>query len=200
MRQRLKPPQRSNVDSDLVQQARSGDKQAFDLLVQKYQFKILKLVNRYVNDPSEAMDVAQESFIKAYRALDKFRGDSAFYTWLYRIAINTAKNHIVSQSRRMIETDVEVVDMEHTLTKGNLKEYSAPEKILLDVEIEQAVNEVIQHLPKELRTAITLRELEGLSYEEIAGIMACPVGTVRSRIFRAREAIERRIKPLLNEG
>ena len=200
MRQRLRPPPRSNVDYELVQQARLGDKQAFDLLVQKYQFKILKLVNRYVNDPSEAMDVAQESFIKAYRALDKFRGDSAFYTWLYRIAINTAKNHIVSQSRRMIETDVEVVDMEHTLTKGNLKDYSAPEKILLDVEIEQAVNDVIQHLPKELRTAITLRELEGLSYEEIAGIMACPVGTVRSRIFRAREAIERRIKPLLNEG
>ncbi len=200
MRERLNPPARSNVDYELVQQVRLGDKQAFDLLVQKYQFKILKLVNRYVNDPSEAMDVAQESFIKAYRALDKFRGDSAFYTWLYRIAINTAKNHIVSQSRRMIETDVEVVDMEQTLTKNNLKEYSAPEKILLDVEIEHAVNEVIQHLPKELRTAITLRELEGLSYEEIAGIMACPVGTVRSRIFRAREAIERRIKPLLNEG
>jgi RNA polymerase sigma-70 factor (ECF subfamily) len=200
MRERVNSPQRSNVDSDLVQQARLGDKQAFDLLVQKYQFKILKLVNRYVNDPTEAMDVAQESFIKAYRALDKFRGDSAFYTWLYRIAINTAKNHIVSQSRRIIESDVEVVDMEQTLTKGNLKEYSAPEKILLDVEIENAVNEVIQHLPKELRTAITLRELEGMSYEEIAGIMACPVGTVRSRIFRAREAIERRIKPLLNEG
>lgn len=200
MRQRLKPVAQTNVDYELVQQVRLGDKQAFDILVQKYQFKILKLVNRYVNDPSEAMDVAQESFIKAYRALDKFRGDSAFYTWLYRIAINTAKNHIVSQSRRMVEADVEVVDMEQTLTKGNLKEYSAPEKILLDVEIEHAVNEVIQHLPKELRTAITLRELEGLSYEEIAGIMACPVGTVRSRIFRAREAIERRIKPLLNEG
>ncbi len=200
MRQRLRPPPRSNIDNELVQQVRLGDKGAFDVLVQKYQFKILKLVNRYVNDPSEAMDVAQESFIKAYRALDKFRGDSAFYTWLYRIAINTAKNHIVSQSRRIIEADVELVDMENTLTKGNLKDYSAPEKILLDVEIENAVNEVIKHLPKELRTAITLRELEGLSYEEIAGIMACPVGTVRSRIFRAREAIERRIKPLLNEG
>lgn len=198
MRQRLNPPQRSNIDNELVQQVRLGDKQAFDVLVQKYQFKILKLVNRYVNDPSEAMDVAQESFIKAYRALDKFRGESAFYTWLYRIAINTAKNHIVSQNRRIIETDVEVVDMEQTLIKSNLKDYSAPEKILLDVEIENAVNEVIQHLPKELRTAITLRELEGMSYEEIAGIMSCPVGTVRSRIFRAREAIERRIKPLLN--
>ncbi len=199
MRQRFKSPQKTNVDNELVAQVRLGDKQSFDLLVQKYQFKILKLVNRYVNDPSEAMDVAQESFIKAYRALDKFRGDSAFYTWLYRIAINTAKNHVVSQSRRIIEADVEVVDMEQTLTKGNLKDYSAPEKILLDDEIENAVNDVIQHLPKELRTAITLRELEGMSYEEIAGIMSCPVGTVRSRIFRAREAIERRIKPLLNE-
>lgn len=199
MRERVEPGKRINADSELVDQVRHGDKQAFDLLVQKYQFKILKLVNRYVNDPSEAMDVAQESFIKAYRALDKFRGDSAFYTWLYRIAINTAKNHVVSQSRRIIETDVETVDMEQTLTKGNLKDYSAPEKILLDDEIEHAVYEVIAHLPKELRTAITLRELEGMSYEEIAGIMACPVGTVRSRIFRAREAIERRIKPLLNE-
>ncbi len=199
MRERVEPGKRINADSELVDQVRHGDKQAFDLLVQKYQFKILKLVNRYVNDPSEAMDVAQESFIKAYRALDKFRGDSAFYTWLYRIAINTAKNHVVSQSRRIIETDVETVDMEQTLTKANLKDYSAPEKILLDDEIEHAVYEVIAHLPKELRTAITLRELEGMSYEEIAGIMACPVGTVRSRIFRAREAIERRIKPLLNE-
>ncbi|MBS0289881.1 MAG: RNA polymerase sigma factor RpoE [Proteobacteria bacterium] len=200
MRHRVKSASQYTVDYELIQQVRRGDKQAFDVLVQKYQFKILKLVNRYVNDPSEAMDVAQESFIKAYRALDKFRGDSAFYTWLYRIAINTAKNHIVSQSRRIIEADVEVVDLEQTLNKGNLKDYSAPEKIILDVEIENAVNEVIQHLPKELRTAITLRELEGLSYEEIAGIMACPVGTVRSRIFRAREAIERRIRPLLNEG
>jgi RNA polymerase sigma-70 factor (ECF subfamily) len=199
MRQRVESSKRVNVDYELVEQVRHGDKQAFDLLVQKYQFKILKLVNRYVNDPSEAMDVAQESFIKAYRALDKFRGDSAFYTWLYRIAINTAKNHVVSQSRRIIEADVETVDMEQALTKANLKDYSAPEKILLDDEIEHAVYEVIAHLPKELRTAITLRELEGMSYEEIAGIMACPVGTVRSRIFRAREAIERRIKPLLNE-
>ncbi len=199
MRQRVEPSKRINVDYELVEQVRLGDKHSFDLLVQKYQFKILKLVNRYVNDPSEAMDVAQESFIKAYRALDKFRGDSAFYTWLYRIAINTAKNHVVSQSRRLIEADVETVDMEQTLTKANLKDYSAPEKILLDDEIEHAVYEVISHLPKELRTAITLRELEGMSYEEIAGIMACPVGTVRSRIFRAREAIERRIKPLLNE-
>lgn len=194
----MSPNLRTNVDAELIEQVRMGDKQAFDLLVQKYQFKILKLVNRYVKDPSEAMDVAQESFIKAYRALDRFRGESAFYTWLYRIAINTAKNHVVSQSRRMIETNIEILDLDQTLTKINLKDYSAPEKILLDVEIEDVINEVIQHLPKELRTAITLRELEGMSYEEIAGVMSCPVGTVRSRIFRAREAIERRIRPLLS--
>jgi RNA polymerase sigma-70 factor (ECF subfamily) len=194
----MSPNLRTNVDAELIEQVRMGDKQAFDLLVQKYQFKILKLVNRYVKDPSEAMDVAQESFIKAYRALDRFRGESAFYTWLYRIAINTAKNHVVSQSRRMVETNIEILDLDQTLTKINLKDYSAPEKILLDVEIEDVINEVIQHLPKELRTAITLRELEGMSYEEIAGVMSCPVGTVRSRIFRAREAIERRIRPLLN--
>lgn len=199
MRHRLHNPNESSMDNELVQQVRAGDKQAFDLLVQKYQFKILKLVNRYVNDPSEALDVAQESFIKAFKALDKFRGDSAFYTWLYRIAINTAKNHVVSQSRRMVEADVEVVDTEQTLNKTTLKEFATPEKILLDVEIEQVINEVIKHLPKELRIAITLREIEGLSYEEIAVVMACPVGTVRSRIFRAREAIERRLKPLLNE-
>lgn len=199
MRHRLHSPHENTMDNELVQQVRAGDKQAFDLLVQKYQFKILKLVNRYVNDPSEALDVAQESFIKAFKALDKFRGDSAFYTWLYRIAINTAKNHVVSQSRRMVEADVEVVDTEQTLNKITLKEFATPEKILLDVEIEQVINEVIKHLPKELRIAITLREIEGLSYEEIAVVMACPVGTVRSRIFRAREAIERRLKPLLNE-
>ncbi len=184
-------------DKELIRQVHQGDIQAFNALVEKYQFRILKLVNRYVNDPSEAMDVAQDSFIKAFKALDKFRGDSAFYTWLYRIAINTAKNHAVSQNRRIIEADVETVDMEQTLIRANLKDYSAPEKILLDVEIEEAMSEIIKHLPKELRTAITLRELDGMSYEEIAGVMACPVGTVRSRIFRAREVIERKIKPML---
>jgi len=198
MGQHLKSHHYSDIDCELVELVRQGDKQAFDVIVLKYQFKILKLVNRYVNDPSEALDIAQESFIKAYKALDKFRGDSAFYTWLYRIAINTAKNHVVTQSRRMIETDVEVLDMEQALTKANLKDYSAPEKILQSNEIQLAVSEVIQQLPRELRTAITLREIEGLSYEEIAGVMDCPIGTVRSRIFRAREAIERRIKPLLN--
>lgn len=185
------------IDFELVQQARLGEKQAFDLLVQKYQFKILKLVGRYVNDPSEAMDIAQESFIKAYRALEKFRGESAFYTWLYRIAINTAKNHLVLQNRRIVEINLELIDVEKTLVKNNFKDYSTPERVLLDVEIKQTVQDVIQHLPEELKVAITLRELEGLRYDEIAEIMGCPIGTVRSRIFRAREAIERKIKPLL---
>ena len=195
------PPQRASnsVDNELVRQARLGDKQAFDVLVQKYQFRILKLVNRYVNDPSESMDIAQESFIKAYRALDKFRGDSAFFTWLYRIAINTAKNYVVSQSRRNFESDIDVVDIEQTLIKPGMRYYSAPEKILMDNEIEKVVNEAIQHLPKELRTAIMLRELDGMSYDEIAHVMSCPVGTVRSRIFRAREAIERRMKGILKD-
>lgn len=186
-----------NLDAELIDQVRLGDKQAFDILVQRYQFKILKLVSRYVKDPSEAMDVTQEAFIKAYRAISRFRGESAFYTWLYRIAINTAKNHVVLQSRRLIEMNIEVIDLDQSLAKINLKDYSAPENILLDVEIEDMISDVIQHLPKELKTAITLRDLEGKSYEEIAGIMDCPVGTVRSRIFRAREAIERRVRPLL---
>lgn len=186
-------------DKQLIQQVQHGDPQAFNALVEKYQYRILKLVNRYVNDPSEAMDVAQESFIKAYRALHNFRGDSAFYTWLYRIAINTAKNHAVTQNRRIIEADVETVDMEQTLIRANLKDYAAPEKVLLEVEVEDAINEIIEHLPKELRVAITLRELDGLSYNEIAGVMACPIGTVRSRIYRAREVIERRMAPKLKE-
>jgi RNA polymerase sigma-70 factor (ECF subfamily) len=199
MRQSLDSQDPPITDAELVKQARAGDRHAFDLLVQKYQFRILKLVNRYVNDPSESMDIAQESFIKAYRALDKFRGESAFFTWLYRIAINTAKNHVVSQNRRIVEADVEVVDLEQTLLKHGLKYYSAPEKILLDTEVENAVNDIIQHLPKELRTAIMLREMEGLSYDEIAHVMGCPVGTVRSRIFRARESIERRMRYYFKE-
>lgn len=186
-------------DDVLVKMVQGGDKEAFDLLVQKYQFRIIKLVTRYVHDPSEALDVTQESFIKAFRAMEKFRGDSAFYTWLYRIAINTAKNHVVAQAKRGIEYDVEVVDIEYTLTKFQLKEFGAPERILLKDEIEQAIQSIIEQLPKDLRTAITLREKEGLSYEEIAGVMSCPIGTVRSRIFRAREAIERKIKPILRE-
>ena len=186
-------------DDVLVKMVQKGDKDAFDLLVQKYQFRIIKLVSRYVHDPAEAMDVAQESFIKAYRALRNFRGDSAFYTWLYRIAINTAKNHAVAIAKRGIEYDVEFIDIDNTLIKFQLKEFGTPEKILIKDEIEEAIHSVIDELPKELKTAITLREKDGLSYDEIAGIMACPVGTVRSRIFRAREAIEKKIKPYLKE-
>lgn len=184
----------SGVDKELIQKVKDGDKQAFDLLVQKYQFRIIKLISRYVNDPSEALDVAQESFIKAYKALEKFREDSAFYTWLYRIAINTAKNHIVVQSKKAMEADVELINVEHTLNRSNIKEFTAPEGLLITKELENTINEAIEQLPKDLKTAITLREREGLSYEEIAGVMACPVGTVRSRIYRARENIERRIR------
>lgn len=186
------------LDAELIDQVRLGDKQAFDMLVQKYQFKILKLVSRYVRDPSEALDVTQESFIKAYRAINRFRGESAFYTWLYRIAINTAKNHVVSQSRRMIEMNIEIVDMDQSLVKCNLNDYCTPEKTIQEDEIEDVISKVIQHLPEELKTAVTLRDIEGKSYEEIADIMSCPVGTVRSRIFRAREAIEKRLRDLLN--
>ncbi|HET9843330.1 MAG TPA: RNA polymerase sigma factor RpoE [Gammaproteobacteria bacterium] len=188
----------NGVDSELVKLVQEGDKQAFDLLVQKYQFRILKLISRYVKDPAEAMDIAQESFIKAYKALDKFRGDSAFYTWLYRIAINTAKNHLVLQNKRLVEADVEGIDAEYTLNRS-FRDFTAPERIVIKNELEEVILDVIQHLPKELKTAITLREMEGLTYEEIAGVMACPIGTVRSRIFRAREAIERRIKPYMNK-
>lgn len=191
---------RDTLEKELIESAQNGDRQAFDLLVERYQFKIIKLVNRYVRDPVEAMDIAQESFIKAYRAIGKFRGDSAFYTWLYRIAINTAKNHVMNVSKKIIETDVELLDLEQTLTKANFRDYTAPENVLQDNEIRAVIFDVIQKLPKELRTAIMLRELEGLSYEEIATIMICPIGTVRSRIFRAREVIEKKVKPYLREG
>ncbi len=186
-------------DKELVQRVKDGDKQAFDLLVQKYQPRIINIVSRYVREPSEAMDVAQEAFIKAYNALDKFRGDSAFYTWLYRIAINTAKNHLVVNSRRPVDTDVEIINIEQTPHKM-LRDYLTPELGLISNEFEQAVLEVIQELPKDLKTTITLREMEGLTYEEIAGVMACPIGTVRSRIFRARETIERRIRPFVRDA
>lgn len=188
------------LESELIEQAKAGDKHAFDLLVERYQFKIIKLVNRYVRDPVEAMDIAQESFIKAYRALDRFRGDSAFYTWLYRIAINTAKNHVMNLSKKMIDGDVELINLDNTVNKSNFRDYMAPENILQDDELRVAIFEVIQKLPRELRTAIMLRELEGLSYDEISKIMTCPIGTVRSRLFRAREAIEKRVKLILREG
>lgn len=185
------------VDQELILRVQRGDKRAFDLLVLKYQQKVINLVSRYVRDSSEAQDVAQEAFIKAYRALPRFRGESAFYTWLYRIAINTAKNYIVSQSRRPPSNGVEA-DVAEQLDAGvRLQEHATPENFLLEKEIAQTVRQAIDDLPDDLRTAITLRELEGLSYEEIANTMSCPVGTVRSRIFRAREAIDARLKPLL---
>lgn len=186
-----------NSDQLLVERVQQGDKVAFDLLVRKYQHKIVQLVTRYLRDPVEAQDVAQEAFIKAYRALPSFRGDSAFYTWLYRIAINTAKNHLVAMSRRPPSDDIDAQDAEQFSGDTSLKEYATPEHMLLRDEIERTISAAIEALPEELRTAIILRELEGLSYEEIAQAMECPIGTVRSRIFRAREAIETRLAPLL---
>lgn len=187
-----------NPDKVLVRRVQQGEKQAFDLLVRKYQHRLIKLISRYIRDSAEVYDVAQESFLKAYRALPNFRGDSAFYTWLYRIAINTAKNHLVSQSRRPPDSDVDSSDAEQYEGESDLKEYATPERMLLKEEIERTVIEAIDELPPDLRTAITLRELEGMTYEEIAQTMDCPIGTVRSRIFRAREAINKRLEPLLH--
>ncbi len=184
-------------DLALIKRVQQGDRSAFDLLVIKYQHKILKLIMRYVRDPSEALDVAQEAFLKAYRAAPSFRGDSAFYTWLYRIAINTAKNHLVSAGRRPVSFDLDLQDPEQFEVLGRLKEMDTPEHLALSDEIRDTVNRAIGELPEDLRTAILLREIEGMSYEEIAQAMECPVGTVRSRIFRAREAIDKRIGPLL---
>jgi RNA polymerase sigma-70 factor (ECF subfamily) len=187
-----------NVDRELVQRVQKGDKSAFDVLVRRYQFRIIKLISRYVHDPNEAMDVAQEAFLKAYRALPSFRGDSAFYTWLYRIAINTAKNYLVAQGRRPPGSDIDAQEAEQYDGQSFLKEYDTPERSLLRDEIETTVFKAIEDLPDELRTAITLREFEGMSYEEIAQTMGCPIGTVRSRIFRAREAIDNKLRPLLS--
>jgi RNA polymerase sigma-70 factor (ECF subfamily) len=186
-------------DAKLVELVQRGDTSAFDLLVRKYQHKVLKLVSRFVSDQAEAEDVAQEAFIKAYRALPSFRGESAFYTWLYRIAINTAKNALVSNRRRPVDFDLDLQDPEQYERQARLKEGDTPEGLLLTEEIRQTVQAAMAELPEDLRTAIMLRELEGLSYEEIAERMSCPVGTVRSRIFRAREAIDKKLKPLLDE-
>ncbi len=185
------------IDQELVERVQRGDKKAFDLLVLKYQQKVMNLVSRYLRDPSETMDVTQEAFIKAYRALPGFRGESAFYTWLYRIAINTAKNHLVAQGRRPPGSDVDAETAEQLDAGTRLKEYATPEHHLMERELAETVRQAIDDLPEDLRTAITLRELEGLSYEEIAKAMECPVGTVRSRIFRARAAIDAKIGPLL---
>jgi len=187
----------TKVDQLLVERVQKGDKRAFDLLIQKYQHRIVSLVSRYVSDSSEAQDVAQEAFIKAYRAIGRFRGDSAFYTWLYRIAINTAKNWIVAKNRRPPSSDIDAVDAEQYDMDSRLKERSTPENELLREEIERTVYDTIALLPEDLRTAIMLREMDGMSYEEIATTMECPIGTVRSRIFRAREAIDEKLKPLV---
>ncbi|MEC9482402.1 MAG: RNA polymerase sigma factor RpoE [Halomonas sp.] len=188
------------TDQQLVERAQKGDTRAFDLLVKKYQHKIIGLIGRYVYDHAEVQDVAQEAFIKAYRALDKFRAESAFYTWLYRIAINTAKNHLVSKGRRPPGSDVDIGDAELVDQSGRLSDIDTPEASAARDQLEAAVFEAIERLPEDLRTAITLRELDGLSYEDIANIMQCPVGTVRSRIFRAREAVDRHIQPLMETG
>ena len=187
-----------SIDQSLIERVQRGDKSAFDILVRKYQHKVIKLVSRFIKDPDEAQDVSQEAFLKAYRALPKFRGDSAFYTWMYRIAINTAKNYLVAQKRRLPNVDIEVQDAEQFEGDSALKEYATPESVLQKDEIEKAVFSTIEQLPGDLKTAITLREIEGLSYEEIAEAMECPVGTVRSRIFRAREAIDKTLKPLIS--
>jgi RNA polymerase sigma-70 factor, ECF subfamily len=184
-------------DRVLVQRVQAGDKTAYDALLRKYQHKIIKLISRYVHDPDAAMDVAQEAFLKAYRGLGRFRGESAFYTWLYRIAINTAKNHLLAQGRRSSEYEIDAQEAEYYEGASMLKEYATPERQLLTEEIERTVYNAIRELPDDLKTAITLRELEGMSYEEIAQCMGCPIGTVRSRIFRAREAIDRHLQPLI---
>ncbi len=185
------------LDEQLVERVQRGDKNAFNLLVRKYQHKVVNLVARYVNNPGDVPDVAQEAFIKAYRALPKFRGDSAFYTWLYRVAINTAKNHLAAQARRPPGDDIEAETAEQMDMGAALKETDTPENLALQREIASTIQQALDGLPEDLRTAITLRELEGLSYEEIAQAMDCPIGTVRSRIFRAREAIDVKLKPLL---
>ena len=183
-------------DSKLVKRVQKGDKGAFDLLVLKYQHKIVNLVMRYVRDPELALDITQEAFIKAYRALPRFRGDSAFYTWMYRIAVNTAKNHLAAQRRRPMDVDLDLQDPEQYDLHAKLRETDTPEGVTLGKELKEIVERAIAALPEDLRTAIILRELEGMSYEEIAQTMECPVGTVRSRIFRARDAIAKKVGPL----
>lgn len=186
-----------SIDQKLVVRVQKGDKTAFDLLARKYQHKIAKLIARYVRDRGEVEDVTQEALIKAYRAIGGFRGESAFYTWLYRIAVNTAKNYLESQGRRPPGSDVEIDGAELIESGESLRDQATPERQMLTDEIATTVHRVMEHLPADLRTAITLRELEGLSYEEIAEVMDCPIGTVRSRIFRAREAIDQELRPLL---
>ncbi|NTS76428.1 RNA polymerase sigma factor RpoE [Catenovulum sp. SM1970] len=188
------------TDQQLVERVQRGDKQAFNLLVQKYQHKVINLISRYVKQPGDVADVAQEAFIKAYRAIASFRGDSAFYTWLYRIAVNSAKNYITAQQKRVAASDIDVDEAEFIDSASALRVAETPENLLLSSEIKKVVFDTIENLPDDLKTAITLREIDGLAYEEIADIMECPVGTVRSRIFRAREIIDKNLKPLLSKA
>jgi RNA polymerase sigma-70 factor (ECF subfamily) len=185
------------ADQLLVERVQKGDKKAFDALVLKYQQKVANLISRYIRDPSEVLDVTQEAFIKAYRALPNFRGESAFYTWLYRVAINTAKNHLAAASRRPPKEDIEAETAEQMDMGTRLKEQDTPEQLAMQSQVAETIKAALESLPDDLRTAISLREFEGLSYEEIAEAMDCPIGTVRSRIFRAREAIDKKLKPLL---
>ena len=185
------------LDAELVKRVQAGDKAAFDMLVQKYQHKVINLVGRFVSDYAECQDIAQDAFVKAYRAINSFRGDSQFYTWLYRIAANTAKNHLASRARKSPGYAVDVEDAEHFEGESRLKEYDNPENLLLTDEIKATVFRAIDNLPEDLKSAITLREIDDLSYEEIADVMDCPIGTVRSRIFRAREVIDKELRPLL---
>ncbi len=187
------------IDQALVVRVQQGDKKAFDLLVLKYQLRVSKLVSRFLRNQSDVPDVVQEAFIKAYRALPNFRGDSAFYTWLYRIAINTAKNHLVAQSRKSPANSIDAQEAEDYGASEWLKEYASPEREALAAELETTIHQAMGDLPSDLREAITLREIEGLSYEEIAAVMDCPIGTVRSRIFRAREAIDSKLEPILDD-
>jgi RNA polymerase sigma-70 factor (ECF subfamily) len=203
LQQEETPGPASGVDAsdlELVRRAQRGERGAFDLLVLRYQHKVIKLVARLLRDPAEAEDVAQEAFVKAYRALASFRGDSAFYTWLYRIAVNTARNAMASRQRRPLDYEAELSEGEQTAVEARLRHTDTPEATVLSEEIRETVNRAVAALPEDLRTAIILREVEGLSYEEIAAAMDCPVGTVRSRIFRAREAIDRSLQPLLDES
>ncbi len=186
------------VDQQLVERAQRGEKHAFELLVSKYQRKLARLLSRFIRDATEVEDVTQEAFIKAYRALPSFRGDSAFYTWLYRIGINTAKNYLVAMGRRApTTTEFDSEEAESFEDGDQLRDLNTPENLLMSKQVAETVNQTLAELPEELRTAITLREIEGLSYEDIANIMNCPIGTVRSRIFRAREAIAERLKPMI---